>query len=122
MNSTDRSEPGLARMSLSISVVVFRPDLEMLARTLSSLDVACKRLRSAEPNVVLQVYLIDNGGLPSDFAVRWASEALPCFSYTVKTGHGNIGYGRGHNLAIAELDSDYHLVLNPDIEMQPDAL
>ena len=122
MNLTDRSEPDLARTSLSISIVVFRPDLEMLARTMFSLDVACKRLRGAKPNVVLQVHLIDNGGLPSDFAARWASEVSPCFSYTVKTGHGNIGYGRGHNLAIATLDSDYHLILNPDIEMQSDAL
>jgi GT2 family glycosyltransferase len=37
-------------------------------------------------------------------------------------GHGNIGYGRGHNLAIERVTSDYHLVLNPDIDIEPDAL
>lgn len=122
MSSTYSREPDIARISLSVSIVVFRPDLEMLTRTLVSLDAACKRLRSVKPNAVLQVHLIDNGGLPREFAARWAADASPCFSCTVVSGHGNIGYGRGHNLAIAELDSDYHLVLNPDIEMQPDAL
>ncbi|MXN60964.1 glycosyltransferase [Burkholderia pseudomallei] len=35
------------------------------------------------------------------------------------TGHGNVGYGRGHNLAIAEARSRLHLVLNPDIDLEP---
>lgn len=36
-------------------------------------------------------------------------------------GHGNIGYGAAHNLAInksIKLNSDYHVILNPDIEFQ----
>jgi len=38
------------------------------------------------------------------------------------TGHGNVGYGRGHNLAIARSEGAYHLVLNPDVELASDAL
>lgn len=108
--------------SVSVSIVVFRPDLEMLTRTLASLDAACRRLRDAEPNAMALVYLIDNGGLPGDLAAQWTSEASSSFRCVALSGHGNIGYGCGHNLAIAEVDSDFHLVLNPDIEMQPDAL
>ena len=37
-------------------------------------------------------------------------------------GQGNLGYGRGHNLALAELRSDLHLVLNPDVVMESGAL
>ncbi|APR37488.1 glycosyl transferase [Paraburkholderia sp. SOS3] len=42
---------------------------------------------------------------------------LPEFS-----GHGNVGYGRGHNLAIVQARSEYHLVLNPDVDLDRDAL
>ena len=38
-------------------------------------------------------------------------------------GQGNIGYGRANNLAIARCaDSDFHLVLNPDVKVLEDAI
>ena len=37
-------------------------------------------------------------------------------------GHGNVGYGAGQNRALATVTSDYHLILNPDIFLQEDAL
>lgn len=37
-------------------------------------------------------------------------------------GHGNIGYGRGHNLSILQVSSDYHLVLNPDVTLSAESL
>ena len=37
-------------------------------------------------------------------------------------GHGNIGFGRAHNLALYLIDSDFHLVLNPDVTFREDAL
>jgi GT2 family glycosyltransferase len=40
----------------------------------------------------------------------------------ILTGHGNVGFGRGHNLAILRSTTDYHLVLNPDVRLAQDAL
>ena len=38
-------------------------------------------------------------------------------------GQGNIGYGRANNLAIARCtESDFHLVLNPDVMLAEDAI
>jgi len=37
------------------------------------------------------------------------------------TGHGNVGYGSAHNLAMAT-GFDYVLVLNPDVELAPSSL
>jgi GT2 family glycosyltransferase len=37
-------------------------------------------------------------------------------------GHGNIGYGPGQNLAMERVTSDYHLILNPDVLLDDDAL
>ena len=37
-------------------------------------------------------------------------------------GHGNVGYGRGHNLSIINAVSSYHLILNPDVTLTPGSL
>jgi len=37
-------------------------------------------------------------------------------------GHGNVGYGTAQNLAIRTARSDYHLLLNPDLELEEDFL
>lgn len=38
-------------------------------------------------------------------------------------GQGNIGYGRANNLAFARsTESDFHLVLNPDVKLAEDAI
>ncbi len=42
-------------------------------------------------------------------------EAIPECRVQLITGHGNVGYGRGHNLAIDQAKGEYHLVLNPDV-------
>ena len=37
-------------------------------------------------------------------------------------GHGNIGYGKAHNLVLGKLNSCFHLILNPDIVVDKEAL
>ena len=37
-------------------------------------------------------------------------------------GHVNVGYGVAHNLMLNGTGGDYQLVLNPDVELAPDAL
>ena len=37
-------------------------------------------------------------------------------------GHANIGYGAAHNLVLHGSGADYHLVLNPDVEVATDAI
>ncbi|CAM3247036.1 Glycosyltransferase [Burkholderia ubonensis] len=78
-------------------------------------------LRTIRQELPVEVCLVDNGGLP-DFGA--SLDALRAYNIvcTTLTGHGNIGYGRGHNLAIEKSCSRYHLVLNPDIDIDPDAL
>ncbi|HSW62589.1 MAG TPA: hypothetical protein VLH56_04640 [Dissulfurispiraceae bacterium] len=37
-------------------------------------------------------------------------------------GQGNVRFGAGHNLAFQQADSEFHLVLNPDVTLAVDAL
>lgn len=106
---------------LSVSVVVYRPDAALLARTLESLSLACARLREVRPGFTASLCLVDNGGL-ADFSASLDGLRISDIACEIASGHGNVGYGRGHNLAIERSRSRYHLVLNPDIDLAPDAL
>lgn len=110
--------------TLGVSIVVFRPDLELLRTTLMSLRraVACARRCGALTSVV--VWVVDNGS-PDEVAVdQVVTELARCEGVWVEIirGHGNVGYGRGHNLAIREARSEFHLVLNPDVELDETSL
>lgn len=116
---------------LSVSIVVFRSDLGLLARCLDALDAALDALRTARRGVddagrFAEVSVVDNG--PGDYsaglATFLADRPPPRSGVPAEpiTGHGNLGYGRGNNLVIARTAASYHLVLNPDAELAPDAL
>ncbi|MCR4464971.1 glycosyltransferase [Burkholderia sp. SCN-KJ] len=107
--------------SLSISIVVYRPDQAALMQTLGSVGAACGRLRTIWPGMSIELFMVDNGGLETMPAVKARLESLGV-PYRVLTGHGNVGYGRGHNLAITQVTSRHHLILNPDIDLDTAAL
>ncbi len=90
-------------------------------RTLSSLSEAIAATRACRPDFPAELYLIDNGGLPDISATRAALEAQRIDCHVV-SGHGNVGYGRGHNLAIERTTEWCHLILNPDVDLAPDSL
>lgn len=64
-----------------------------------------------ECTLVDKIWLIDNSGL--------TTEKYQFMGCDYVSGQGNIGYGRGHNIAIEkslETDADIHLVMNSDLE------
>lgn len=94
---------------LTVSIVVYRSDLQQLEATLSTL------LRAAAlAKLSLHIELIDNGDGP-------LPAVLPP-ALVLRHGQGNVGFGAGHNLALAGSGGDFHLILNPDVELAPDAL
>lgn len=99
----------------SICMVVYRPDLRELASTLQSLLTALKLV--SEP---ICIRLVDNSDENLGLAA-WLKETVPEVVVDLRTGHGNVGFGRANNFCLFEV-GDYHLVLNPDVTMAPDAL
>ena len=67
----------------------------------------------------IAVYLIDNTEL-SELSLadiedyRRQADHLGV-EFRLLHGHGNVGYGAAHNLIINNLDTDFHLMLNPDV-------
>jgi GT2 family glycosyltransferase len=121
--------PGYARAMtpparFSATLVTFHSDPALLARALRSLAAAILRARADGALGVAQVFIVDNGDGRSLESAREAARAFDAAagSIDVAGGHGNVGYGRANNLVLARLDSDVHLVMNPDVELEPDAL
>jgi len=95
-------------------------------RTLLALQQAAlvaKRHYALQPSLTL----IDN----SDDSVIYSAiagwfdgfrENVPDWNLRLVQSSGNVGYGRGNNLAIAHACSDYHAVVNPDLFVDADSL
>jgi GT2 family glycosyltransferase len=115
------SAPRSELEGLSVSIVVYQPALAELASTLATLGAACDVLRVRRPVLPVTLCIVDNGGLP-EIGAELDALRTHRIETTVLTGHGNVGYGRGHNLAIERAASRYHLILNPDIDLDRDAL
>lgn len=112
--------------SLSISIVVFRSEPQILRATVTSLLSAVETARQQECLSSASIDLIHNGEETQQFTQLAQSLAelarVAQVPLRVIEGHGNVGYGRGHNLSIAQADSDYHLILNPDVLLSPQCL
>jgi GT2 family glycosyltransferase len=112
--------------SLSVSLVTWRPDLDLLAQTVESLAAAIVEAERALLLKGVGVTLVDNTGPREAMAaIRHAighvlDDAAVETDY--RSGQGNIGYGAAHNLALLASGSDYHLVLNPDVILDRFAL
>ncbi|MBO2958727.1 glycosyltransferase family 2 protein [Burkholderia pseudomallei] len=120
-NSSNCSPPS-SDDGLSVSVVTYFPNEALLARTFGSLGVARNCLREVRPELAVSLLVVDNGGWSSRLSVDLAALGNGGIECSLISGHGNVGYARGHNLAIEEVRSQYHLVLNPDIDLDPEAL
>ncbi|MBC7848610.1 MAG: glycosyltransferase family 2 protein [Chitinophagaceae bacterium] len=93
-------------IEISCSIVLYNNPVQEVRRAIESV------LQSTHS---VKVYLVDNSE-EDKFRYEFIS---PQVEY-IYTGE-NLGYGRGHNLAIARVKgrSKYHLILNPDVEFDP---
>ncbi len=113
-------------IKLSISVVCYNSPLNQLQALIDSLEISIKYLRRQYTLPVITVFIIDNSDelnvLSELCSHKNRSLKLLKVELSRITGHGNIGYGRAHNLILQVIDSDYHLILNPDVTLKEDAL
>lgn len=106
---------------LSACIVTYRTDAALLRTSVASLARSVARAREAGLVADADLFIVDNSAegerVDSAPALReWNGRSK------VVAGHGNVGYGRANNLVLAELASDVHLVMNPDVEVDPGAV
>lgn len=111
---------------LSASIVTYHSPPEELRRLLESLCVAAENVRECFSYATLAVHLVDNAETPTldvrELGLTPERLLAAGMSLTLHQGYGNVGYGAAHNRVLAKLDSDYHLLLNSDVEMAPESL
>lgn len=114
--SVSPTDPKIKKqLLLTISIVTFNPEFDELRKTLSSLKIALNEL----PPSAFSITIVDNS-LCNEVA-SFLLHSYPQLPIRLIQGHGNIGFGRAHNLAIQHM-GEFHLILNPDIQLDPDAL
>lgn len=103
------------KYNISITIVVFR-----------NYDAAYKALCSIEKytdiNILKKVFIVDNSDfLPTNIERKQFEEKISQYS-DVKyiLAKKNLGFGKGHNLVINEINSEFHAIVNPDIELIED--
>ena len=120
--------PGLSSPSvLAVSIVVYFPDAAWLRVTLQTLVAALAHARHDGAIDRAMICLVDNQATsttsPHSVQLDNACNRLAWIEAINIAGHGNIGYGRANNLAIARCaECDFHLVLNPDVKLDEDAI
>jgi hypothetical protein len=116
----------LAPVTLTVSIVTYQPDLVLLERCLVSLATALDVARGEGILRDANVVLVDNTGsrTTAEAVVHLGESRFRGSGWTMNYlhRHTNIGYGRAHNLVMHGGNTHYHLVLNPDVELEPDAL
>lgn len=77
-----------------------------------------KSLQSVKDEADLKVYIVDNAS--SDDSFKRAQKQFPSFKYI--SSDKNLGFGKGNNLALRKVETEYVLLLNPDTEIEKGVL
>jgi GT2 family glycosyltransferase len=111
--------------SLSVSIVTYAPDPVRLRETLRTLSAALAGAHAKGTLGNAELALVDNGPGSEHRALLETllrEEVRARAAWGIFSGQGNVGYGKGHNLALRASQAEFHLVLNPDVALEPDAL
>tara|TARA_B100000470_G_scaffold221682_1_gene212732 strand:- start:3866 stop:4714 length:849 start_codon:yes stop_codon:yes gene_type:complete len=114
-------------ISLSTAIVCYNSPSHELTKLLISLLDSIEQLRKSFELPEIPVYLIDNSDEDSvefDMLSVVDKERVGALGVGLRLvhGQGNIGYGSAHNLVISNLNSHFHLLLNPDVVLQKSTL
>lgn len=95
---------------VTASIVLYKTKKEQIEKIINVL---------AESNSIHKLFVIDN------CSTEETKNYISQFDFIEYIPHENTGYGSSHNIGLkkAEIEkSDYHIVLNPDIEFEPSVL
>lgn len=109
--------------NLRISIVSFSTEVDQLKSTFASVAGAARNL--ADKTGVQSKIIIVNNKKGFSIDPEMFRESIvegDVLRPHIIDGHGNVGYGRGHNLAIDSDSGGYHLILNPDVDIDQQAV
>ncbi|MGE6286811.1 glycosyltransferase [Aeromonas media] len=111
----------MIKFDVSICIVTYNANISMLSLTLNKLKNAVDYISGYDVEINTLLTIVDHS--PSqDSLVKYDSvfKYFGCDSKLINDPL-NPGFGAGHNRALLT-NAKYHLILNPDLEVAPDAL
>jgi len=86
--------------------------------SMDTIETTVRSLLEHTREIPFRLYIVDNRSKDgtADFIRRHFPEV------TVLENAKNAGYGGGHNTVLPLLESDYHVILNPDVEIREDVI
>ena len=115
------------KRTLSIGIVTYQSAAAVVGELLDSLAAAVQAALSDGALEVTALVVCNDESRQQVDAIGGLVEAHghqapDCMHIELVQGHGNIGYGAAQNLALQRSAADIHLVLNPDVVLDGDAL
>ena len=103
-------------VTLSISIVVYKKYDDVLL-AIDSIE------RFTDPSLSKKIYIVDNSRYADDNHYKQTFlQTLSKYGDVVYLDtKKNLGFGKGHNFVLSQLDSDYHAIVNPDIVLYSDS-
>ena len=100
-------------MRVNCSIVLYHTPFSEVQKAITVLRAS---------GVVGKIWLVDNTErrYANDMTINSSTDTVEGCEYIF--GHENIGFGRGHNIALEkslETDADYHIVMNSDLIFEP---
>ncbi len=95
---------------ISASIVLYNTEYELLAKV----------IKSYNPGVDRELFIVDNSKEKCVYLEKIENR----YVHYIFVGK-NVGYGSAHNIGIKkaiEIDSEYHIVLNPDLYFEPEVI
>lgn len=100
----------MAGYSVSFSVVTYNNE-KCIGRMLDSIQAYTK-------SVPYNIYVVDNGSKDNTVEIiKSRGDGI-----TLIESKKNVGFGRAHNMALDDLQSKYHVIINPDIFIDYDVI
>lgn len=112
--SSERSE-----LSLCISIVTYKVRPDDFTAMLASLEAALEAAAAAF-RLDTRLIIVDNGQQAEQ--LRVLLQDYPQLPVELVPNPVNVGYGRAQNQALTMAQCDYHVVMNPDVVVQPECL
>ncbi len=109
--------------TISACIVLYRQDIKVLKKTLCLFRRAAISAHS-EFDVKFKLFLVDNSkDIVFYDAVNSMLKSIDIspVTYVIIRNNINSGYSGGNNAVLEELDSDYHIVMNPDVYVYDDS-
>jgi len=92
---------------ITASIVLFNENIDILKKTVDSF---------LKTPIEKKLFLIDNSA--TNILQKYFSSHEIEYIFIGK----NVGFGNAHNLLLDKINSEFHLILNPDVEFKPDAI